>query len=129
VAQIQTESKIKMKNNILEKAISLAYQNIDKKYSLCAIITNRKGIILSIGFNSFTKSSPLQKSLASKYGNKDKIYNHAEIDCLKKLPYNCKPYAIYIARVNKKGGSLLAKPCRICSMAIKEAGIKKIFHT
>lgn len=53
----------------------------------------------------------------------------AEMDAIIKLKYTDSPYAIYIARINKRGGSLLAKPCKICQQAIKDVGIKEIYHT
>lgn len=40
-----------------------------------------------------------------------------------------KPYAIYIARANSYGEPVLAKPCEICQMAIKDAKIKEIHYT
>ena len=89
---------------MLNKAIKLAHFNLDWKFRLCAIVTDKKRNILSVGINSYNKTHPTQAYYAEKYGNKDRIFLHAEIDALTKIPYGKKPYAIYIARVNKQGG-------------------------
>ena len=114
---------------MLDKAIKLALNKKSDKYSLCAIITDKKGSILSIGWNSYKKSHPKQAYYAEKAGSKYRIYLHAELHALIQLSYMAKPYAIYVARVDKEGNPVLAKPCRICSLAIKDAGIKRVYYT
>lgn len=114
---------------ILNKAIEIASLLEGNKFKFCAIITDRKNNILSIGLNSFKKTSPLQKKYAEKTGQEKKIYNHCEIHAINKLPYGSKPRKIFIARVNKKDKPCLGKPCSICTMAIKDIGIKNIFYT
>jgi deoxycytidylate deaminase len=114
---------------MLNFAIQLASQIKSNKYRLCAIITDKKGIPLSIGNNSYTKSHPKQAYYAEKTGNKNRIFLHSELDAIIKLPYNSKPYAIYVARVGKNGQQLLARPCIICQEAIKDIGIRKIYYT
>ena len=96
-------------------------------YKLCAIVTDKKGNILGIGTNSYTKTHPKQKHYATRVGEQERIYLHAELDAIIKSRTG-DPYRIYISRANKAGtGS--AKPCRICELAIKEAGIKEIHYT
>lgn len=114
---------------MLDKAIKFATDLKRNKYRLCAIITDKRGRILSIGTNSYKKSHPRQAYYAVKCGNKDAIFLHAEIDALVKVKYTDTPYAIYIARVNNQGQSRLAKPCNICLNAIKDAGIEKVYYT
>lgn len=114
-------------NNILQKGIEIAKSLETNKYRLVAIITNKRGHILSIGCNSYEKTHPRQAYFAKKYGNKFRIYLHAEIDALIKCKGN--PHAIWIARVNNKGEPLLARPCNICQMAICDAGIEEIYFT
>ena len=55
---------------MLDKAIKLALNKKSDKYSLCAIITDKKGSILSIGWNSYKKSHPKQAYYAEKAGSK-----------------------------------------------------------
>lgn len=112
---------------MLNKAINIAKQINVGKYRLACIITDKRSRIISSGVNSYTKTHPRQAYYAKRYGNRDRIFLHAELDAI----IHCyeKPYAIYIARVNKKGLPCLAKPCKICQMAIKDVGIKKIVYT
>lgn len=116
---------------MLHKALKLVNSYKKDKYCLCAIITDKKGNILSVGKNDYFRSHPTQAYYAEKCGNKHSIFIHAEIDALTKIPYGKKPYAIYIARINKNGEPVIAKPCQICQEAIKDAGIKEnnIYYT
>lgn len=101
--------------------------NMKKHQNITATIYDKKGRILSVGQNSYTKTHPKQAHLAAKCGHHHKVYLHAEIAALVK----CKstPYKIKIERYNRRGQPLLAKPCDICEMAIKESGIKFIEYT
>jgi deoxycytidylate deaminase len=114
---------------MLNKAIKFASQIKSDKYRLCAIITDKKDNILSIGYNSYIKTHPRQAYYAEKTGNSHRIFLHAELDALVKIPYGLVPSSIFIARVSKNKKPLLAKPCEICLMAIQDAGIKNIYYT
>ena len=57
-----------MNDRILNKAIELASQLQNKKQRLCAIVTNKRGHILNIGFNSYNKTSTTQAYYAEKVG-------------------------------------------------------------
>lgn len=105
---------------------------------LAAMIINNKNEILSIGY-SLKKTHPFQK----RFGKNDKaIYLHAEIDAIHKaLKRNTletlQRSTIFIVRLKKFEVSKrkfitiygLAKPCQGCMAAIKEFGIKRIYHT
>jgi len=97
------------------------------RHALTAIIYDKKGRVLSIGKNSYTKTHPKMYRLGKITGNPDAIYLHAEIAALVK----CRgvPYKIKIERFDKDGNPKLAKPCDICDLAIKEAGIKYVEYT
>jgi len=112
---------------MLNMAIEIARNIPYHKYRIACIVTNKRGRILSVGKNSYTKTHPRQAYYAQKSENKHKIYLHAEIDALCRC--DGKPYAIYVARVNRKGMPGLAKPCDICRMAIRDMGIKKVVYT
>jgi deoxycytidylate deaminase len=116
-----------MKDRILNKAIELASQLQNKKQRLCAIVTNRRGHILNIGFNSYNKTSTTQAYYAEKVGLSQKVFIHAEIGSLTNL--NGKAHTIYIARINRKGEPVPALPCKICRYAIDDCGIKEIITT
>lgn len=95
-----------------------------------ATIFDKKRRILAIGYNSYTKTHPLQFKLACKCGNPDRPFLHAEIDAIRKLKENKKiAYAIYIERYLKNGLPALAKPCEICELAITNTNIKIINFT
>ena len=114
-------------NKILDIAVDIARNLIDQRYRMAAVITNKRNKILSIGWNSYSKSHPTQ-FLWAKNVNPEKIWLHAEMSAI----IRCKegmPYAIYVARVNRKGEARLAKPCEICEMAIMDVGIKKVVYT
>jgi deoxycytidylate deaminase len=111
----------------LAKAVEIASLS-EGKIKVGAIVFNKRGRILSIGNNRYLKTHPLQKKCAEKADAPSKVYLHAEIDALVK----CKSesaYGISVARVNSKGEVRLAKPCKICQIAIKEAKIKLVEFT
>lgn len=115
--------------SLLPLAIEVAKNLPHEDYKVSAIITDRKNKILSIGSNSYCRTHPLQQKYAKMVGQDERIFLHAEISAIVNLRYGTKPYSIYIARVNKKGESLFSKPCPICSLALKDIGIQKIFYT
>ena len=100
------------------------------KQDLTAIITDKRGRILSIGKNSYIKTHPLQALIAEKLKQPHKIFLHAEIDAIIKCRQLEKAYKIQIFRTNSKGEYLLAAPCSICKEAILTySPIKIIEHT
>jgi len=96
-------------------------------HTIIAIITDINGSVIAKGVNSYSKTHPVQANYAKKTGNQHKIFLHAEIAALVKCRKN--PYNIYIFRFDKTGNLSLAKPCPICTLAIKESGVKKIVYT
>lgn len=103
-------------------------RKLPHKYKLCAIITDKKDNILGIGTNSYTKSHPKQASYAKLCGCSERIYLHAEIDAITRIRSG-KPHRIYISRARGKEEVGAAKPCSICELAIREAGIKEVIYT
>lgn len=84
--------------------------------------------ILSHRTNSYTKTHPFQKYLAVLVGHNKKEYLHAEIAAI--LAAKTKPiHTIIIKRFNHLGQPMLAKPCPICSHAIKIFKIKNVHYT
>lgn len=96
-------------------------------HTLIAIAVDSSGIIIAKGTNSYSKTHPVQADYAKKIGKHDAIYLHAEIAALVKCRRD--PHMMFVFRFNKKGEPVLAKPCPICSLAMKEAGIKKVVYT
>jgi tRNA(Arg) A34 adenosine deaminase TadA len=99
------------------------------KQNMIATIYDKSGKILSVATNSYQKSHPRQAELANRVGMPDKIYLHAEISAIIKCKENGKPYRIKVERFNKHGETMLARPCEICQLAIKLAGIKFVEYS
>jgi deoxycytidylate deaminase len=115
---------------MLNEAINRASLLQNQKQRICAIITDKRGRILSTGENSYSKSHPLQAyycELARQ--DNHKIYIHAELQALVNLKGNKKADKIYLARISKTKEPLPCTPCPICRLAIADAGIKNIIHT
>lgn len=94
-----------------------------------ATVYDKKGRPLGVGYNSFVKTNTYQAKLAEQVGTPDKQYLHAEVAAILKAQKHGKPYKIFVERYNKHGEPMLAKPCPICEMAIKIAGIKRVEYT
>jgi deoxycytidylate deaminase len=97
------------------------------KQKITATVYDRRGRVLSIGTNSYEKTHPRQAFLARRVGMPERQYLHAEISALVKC--RGKPYRIAVERRDKNGTLQLAKPCAICELAIKEAGIKFVQYS
>ena len=100
------------------------------RFTLEATIYDKRGVILSKGTNSYSKTHPLQQTFAKRAGREEAIYLHAEIAALVKLRNTKKKaHRIVVERYNHKGQPVNAKPCEICQLALETAGIKIIEHT
>jgi deoxycytidylate deaminase len=102
------------------------------KHDITAIITDRRGRVLSIGKNSYVKTHPEMKKLSiAVHGNDTKLYLHAEVDALIKVPKKKrhKMHKIFVERKAASGQPMLAAPCPVCQAAIKQYGVKKISYT
>ena len=99
------------------------------QFFLKATVYDKRGRVLSVGENSYWKTHPHQVEMARKAGRPGAIYLHAEIQALVRIKDKNKAHRIYIERYDKQGNPRPAVPCEICTMAIKEAGIKVVEHT
>ena len=105
-------------------------QSVQGKYKVAARCLDKHGRVLSVATNSYAKTHPTQSKWAGKAGFSEKQFLHAEIAALvKALRTKQQPYKIQVIRVNNLGELRMAKPCPICSMAIKEAGIKFVEYS
>ena len=121
-------------SKILQKAIdsARAIQHKPGEARVYAIVTDRKGRVLSENSNAYGKSHPKQKEYNSAAGvNKVRCNLHAELRVLlQAAKVNPKDCTITVARVGANGQTLPAYPCPSCRLAIKESGfIKSIQHT
>lgn len=100
---------------------------MSKKQQLTAYVYDKKGRLLATGRNSYTKTHPRQAHFARLAGEERKAYLHAEIDAL--IRTKGQAYRIFIERRGCNGEPKLARPCCICELAIKAAGIKEVTYT
>ena len=98
------------------------------RWQTTATILDKRGIILSVGTNSYSKTHPIQAHYAKLAGMDYKIYLHAEIDAIIKCPCIDKAHRIVVVRYTRSGFGM-AKPCPICQLAISNTPIKRIEWT
>ena len=98
------------------------------QHRVYSIVYDKRGRTLSEASNTYTKSSPIMKSLGEDVGMPEKQFWHAECLAIHRIPYGSLPYRIVIARVNREGESLPSAPCKVCANAIKKRGIEVIEH-
>lgn len=99
------------------------------RQDVTAIIYDKRGRVLSIGKNSYTKTHPWMSRVATKVGRPQKIYLHAEVHAIVRCKDLTRAHKIVIMRFDKKGNPILAAPCPVCLSAIEAAGIKIVEHT
>lgn len=99
------------------------------KHVVTAIITDKRGQILSVAQNSYLKTHPLQAHHAKKVGEAYKVFLHAEIHALVRCRDLSRAYKILVTRFNRQGKAMNAKPCRVCMSALRETPIEKIEWT
>lgn len=95
------------------------------QYNVGAIIADKKGYPISIGFNSYIKTHP--KQFIYNKRNPTKIFLHAEIDAL--IRCRAEPYMMIICRLGKDGKIRMSRPCSGCYNAIKDVKLQKIYYT
>jgi deoxycytidylate deaminase len=99
------------------------------QFNVGSIITDKKGQILSYGFNSYTKTHPRQY-LYNRNIRSGRIYLHAEIDSIIRCStIDSAAHTMIIARYGKDTRLHLAKPCLGCFKAIQESGLKHVYYT
>ena len=77
--------------------------------------------------NLYDSTHPLQAHFASKAGKPESIYLHAELNAI--IRSRKQGHTIIVVRVDKQGNLRMAKPCPICQLAIKSAGIKEVIYS
>ena len=95
------------------------------KYLIVAKCYDKKGKLISVARNSYTKTHPKQAKFARDVGEPLKIYLHAEIAALIKAGERS-VYKIKVERFGKRGTPLPSMPCPICMEAIKTFSVKEI---
>ena len=99
-----------------------------KRYTIKATCLDKKGRIISVAYNSYTKTHPLQVRFAEKVGEHFKQGLHAEILAIVRARGKL-IHKIFIERYDSEGNPKLAAPCRMCREAIKEYVIQLVEYT
>jgi tRNA(Arg) A34 adenosine deaminase TadA len=112
-------------DSIFDLAYEVALTSPSKK-RVGSVLLNKSKVVVT-ATNLERKSHPIQAKFAERVGLHEKIFLHAEIAALVKCKEECD--TIVVARVNPQGKIRMAKPCPICDLALKEAGIQNIYYT
>ena len=102
---------------------------MSKRHEITAVISDKRGRVLSVGQNSYIKTHPLMAYHGHKVGQPYRQYIHAEVHAITKCLDLKKAHKISVFRYNALGQPVLAKPCAVCQSAILAAGIKEVEHT
>jgi tRNA(Arg) A34 adenosine deaminase TadA len=100
------------------------------KQRVVAFVLDSKGRILTEGWNSYTKTHPVQQQAALAHDEK-KCFLHAEIHALTRLRYKqlSKQETIVVLRMDVSKRLLPGAPCSICQDVISQFGITNIVHS
>lgn len=99
-----------------------------KRHEIVATTYDKRGRVISVAKNSYSKTHTLQAQYAIKAGVDYRIYLHAEILAIIRAR-NKTIHKIKIERYDADGNPRLARPCPVCELAIQEANIKLIEYT
>lgn len=102
--------------------------SLKRRYQIKATTYDKKGRVISVGFNNYVKTHTFQAQCAYKAGEPYKQYLHAEISAIIKSKGK-KIESIKIERYDYEGNPKDAAPCPVCQVAIKEAGIRWVNYT
>jgi tRNA(Arg) A34 adenosine deaminase TadA len=116
--------KINVLRNKAKKLLADKYN----AQNLVSLVLDKNFRIIGVGFNSYTKSSTYQQRIANRVNKKESIYLHSEIHAILKTRRRQGKF-IFVARKLKSGELGNSKPCEICTLAIREAGIKTVIYT
>jgi deoxycytidylate deaminase len=100
---------------------------VSRRYEVVAYAYNKKGRLLSVGKNSYTKTHPLQAKFAKIAGKEAAIYLHAELDALIKATEQV--HTLIVERSDKDGKPANSRPCPSCQEAIKHFKVQEVFYT
>lgn len=117
--------------NVASAMAELSTWSEEPREQIGAVIVLRNEII-STGYNR-CKSSPFQAYWAEKAGRSEAIYTHAEISALDKITRIKNKNEFHLMKIfvyrETKVGLGIAKPCEICTLALKSFGIRHVYYT
>jgi tRNA(Arg) A34 adenosine deaminase TadA len=101
---------------------------VSKRYVIKATTYDKRGRVIAVGNNSYTRTHPRQSEMAKLAGLEHKQHLHAEIAAIIRSR-DKSIHKIMIERYDTEGNPKLAAPCPVCQMAIKLAKIKFVEYT
>lgn len=116
---------------MLAKAEEASKLSDHYRHKIGAVIAKGRKVI-STGFNTISKSHPLQAYYASCVGRKEAIYLHAEVAAIvasKACVGDLEGCTMYVFRRGLDGNIRMSRPCRSCLKALKDFGICTIVYT
>ena len=106
----------------IKTAAKAALKTEDRFQVGCAVY--KGGNLLASAANQMTKSH----TAAQKHYNFP--FPHAEYNAIRSVKSSClKNCTLYVARVDKDGNYVMAKPCSCCQKMLKSHGIKTVYFT
>jgi len=96
------------------------------RQNIIAVAFDKRGRILATGYNSYSKTHPLQKMYAARSSDPNRPFIHAELSALIKGSKRGKVHSLHVIRIRANGKHGLAKPCDICEKVIKAYNVKKV---
>lgn len=100
-----------------------------KKYHIKATTYDKRGRIISIGYNEYHRSHPLFKHFATLAGESDhKIWKHAEFSAAIAAGKR-KIHTIFVERYSKSGQLANAEPCQTCKIMLRAFGVRRVLYT
>ena len=130
----ETISPTKTQQSFFRAADAVSTLSDHKQTHLRCILVDKHRIISS-GYNSSTRCSPLQKQIdVARFGNPDKHKGpvHAETACLLPLirqGYDMSRSDLYIIRRHRNGSLALSRPCPGCMSLLRANGVRRVFFS
>ena len=130
----ETISPTKTQQSFFRAADAVSTLSDHKQTHLGCILVDKDRIISS-GYNSSTRCSPLQKQIdVARFGDPDKHKGpvHAETACLLPLirqGYDMTRSDLYIVRRHKNGSLALSRPCPGCMSLLRANGVRRVFFS
>lgn len=120
--------RVSLSKELFNEGLELASEvaHVKGQYRVAASAYGTNGCLLYTGVNSYVKTHPVQAMFAKMVGMPDRIYLHAEIDAL--IRAGAPVSTMVVTRVGAKGEPLPSKPCKICRLAMKRAGVRRVFY-
>ena len=130
----ETISPTKTQQSFFRAADAVSSLSDHKQTHLGCILVDKHRIISS-GYNSSTRCSPLQKQIdVARFGFPDQHKGpvQAETSCLLPLirqGYDMTRSDLYIVRRHKSGPLALSRPCPGCMSLLRANGVRRVFFS